>query len=165
MSNERCSRQDIPHRERFELGWDYFLSAAPQAEPQAAGFSFGLSAAPQAAGFSSGLSAAPQADVEASLSVVPHPDRLESAISISSLQNSRDSRGAFCALFAFYEMAEAFTSTHFFVTYGPSRPSFDSKQLGNRLFYPRSFLAELSPSVARSPLLKLPSHESLFIDL
>jgi hypothetical protein len=37
------------------------LSDAPQAEPQAAGFSAGLSAAPQAAGFSAGLSAAPQA--------------------------------------------------------------------------------------------------------
>lgn len=99
LSNERCSRQDIPRRERSELERDYFLSAAPQAEPQAVGFSFGLSAAPQAvglsaapqaepqaAGFFSGLSAAPQADVEASLSVFPHPDRSESAISISSFK-------------------------------------------------------------------------------
>lgn len=103
LSNERCSRQDIPRRERFELERDYFLSAAPQAEPQAVGFFSGLSAAPQAAGFSSGLSAAPQAepqaagffsglsaapqaDVEASLSVFPHPDRSESAISISSFK-------------------------------------------------------------------------------
>ena len=90
LSNERCSRQDIPRRERLELERDYFLSAAPQAEPQAAGFSSGLSAAPQAepqaAGFFSGLSAAPQADVEASLSVFPHPDRSESAISISSFK-------------------------------------------------------------------------------
>ena len=73
LSNERCSRQDIPRRERLELERDYFLSAAPQAEPQAVGFS-------------SGLSAAPQADVEASLSVFPHPDRSESAISISSFK-------------------------------------------------------------------------------
>lgn len=58
-----------------------YLSPAPQAEPQAAGFSSGLSAAPQAephaAGFSSGLSAAPQA---AGLSDAPQeepaqPDR------------------------------------------------------------------------------------------
>lgn len=82
LSNERCSRQDILHRERSELERDYFLSAAPQAEPQAVGFSSGLSAAPQAVG----LSAAPQADVEASLSVFPHPDRSESAISISSFK-------------------------------------------------------------------------------
>ena len=86
LSNERCSRQDIPRRERFGLERDYFLSAAPQAEPQAVGFFSGLSAAPQAAGFFSGLSAAPQADVEASLSVFPHPDRSESAISISSFK-------------------------------------------------------------------------------
>ena len=66
------SRQDASHRER--LGWeeDYFLSPAPQAEPQAAGFSSGLSAAPQAAGASAGLSAAPQAaGVSAGLSAAP----------------------------------------------------------------------------------------------
>lgn len=46
-------------------GWNYCLSAAPQAVPQAAGASAGLSAAPQAvpqaAGASVGLSAAPHA--------------------------------------------------------------------------------------------------------
>ena len=96
-------------------GWedDYFLSPAPQAEPQAAGFSVGFSAAPQAAGASAGLSAAPQAagasaglsaapqaaGVSAGLSAapqaaagafcsssfLPHPNRLESAIVLSSL--------------------------------------------------------------------------------
>lgn len=40
---------------------NYFLSPAPQAEPQAAGFSSGLSALPQAAGVSVGLPEAPQA--------------------------------------------------------------------------------------------------------
>ena len=38
-----------------------YLSPAPQALPQAAGFSSGLSAAPHAAGVSAGLSPAPQA--------------------------------------------------------------------------------------------------------
>ena len=38
-----------------------YLSPAPHALPQAAGFSSGLSAAPQAAGASEGLSPAPQA--------------------------------------------------------------------------------------------------------
>ena len=58
-----------------------YLSPAPQAEPQAAGFSSGLSTAPQAepqaAGFSSGLSAAPQ---EAGLSDAPQgePAQLDS---------------------------------------------------------------------------------------
>ena len=58
-----------------------YLSEAPQAEPQAAGFSSGLSPAPQAepqaAGFSSGLSPAPQADV-ADFSF--QPVKFESAI-------------------------------------------------------------------------------------
>nr|WP_231968759.1 hypothetical protein [Thermoanaerobacterium sp. RBIITD] len=74
------------------LAWwlDYLLSPAPQAEPQAVGFSSGLSAAPQAAGASvapqaagasAGLSDAPQAEpqVEAA-SFLFHPNRLESAI-------------------------------------------------------------------------------------
>jgi len=62
------------------------LSAAPQAEPQAAGASAGLSAAPQAepqaAGFSSGLSDAPQAAPQEAAEAVLlfHPKRLESAL-------------------------------------------------------------------------------------
>jgi len=70
---------------------DYLLSPAPQAEPQAAGFSSGLSAvpqaagassaAPQAAGASAGLSDAPQAEPQAeAASFLFHPNRLESAI-------------------------------------------------------------------------------------
>ena len=66
-------------------GLDYCLSPAPQAVPQAAGFSSGLSpapqAVPQAAGFSSGLSPAPQAEPAISLF---HAKRLESAISSTS---------------------------------------------------------------------------------
>ncbi len=70
-----------------------YLSPAPQALPQAAGFSSGLSAAPQAvpqaAGFSSGLSAAPQAVPHAAAGFSSvflfHPNRLESAIIISSI--------------------------------------------------------------------------------
>lgn len=80
------------HLESPGKGWPYrgaawsYLSPAPQAEPQAAGFSSGLpdapQAEPQAAGFSSGLSAAPQA---AGLSDAPQEepaqlDRLESAM-------------------------------------------------------------------------------------
>nr|WP_308612162.1 hypothetical protein [uncultured Dialister sp.] len=53
-----------------------YLSPAPQALPQAAGFSFGLSAAPQAAGASAGLSPAPQA---AGFSDAPHAAGLSDA--------------------------------------------------------------------------------------
>ena len=75
------------------------MSLAPQAVPQAAGFSSGLSAAPQAAGVSAGLSAAPQAaGVSAGLSDAPqavpqahavlfssaHPAMLDNAMVISS---------------------------------------------------------------------------------
>ncbi len=57
-----------------------YLSPAPQALPQAAGFSSGLSAAPHAAGFSSGLSAAPHAaGVSAGLSPAPHAAGLSDA--------------------------------------------------------------------------------------
>ena len=52
------------------------LSAAPQAEPQALGFSAGLSAAPQAE---------PQAEAGPDSIVSLHPNRLESAIFLSSL--------------------------------------------------------------------------------
>lgn len=62
-----------------------YLSPAPQAEPQAAGFSSGLSEAPQAdpqaVGFSAGSSAAPQADPQAEATFSSfHPAKLERAI-------------------------------------------------------------------------------------
>lgn len=64
-----------------------YLSPAPHAEPQAAGFSSGLSSAPhaepQAAGFSFGLSPAPHA--EAGAAAAFHPDKLKSAIMITSV--------------------------------------------------------------------------------
>jgi len=53
-----------------------YLSPAPQALPQAAGFSSGLSAAPHAAGVSAGLSPAPQA---AGFSDAPHAAGLSDA--------------------------------------------------------------------------------------
>jgi hypothetical protein len=70
-----------------------YLSPAPHALPQAAGFSSGLSAAPQAAGVSAGLSPAPHA---AGLSPAPqaepfttscsvHPEIFDNAIFVSSL--------------------------------------------------------------------------------
>ena len=70
-----------------------YLSPAPHAEPQAAGFSFGVSPAPhaepQAAGFSFGVSPAPHAVPQAeaavsSLSFV-HPIRFESAMILASI--------------------------------------------------------------------------------
>lgn len=53
-----------------------YLSPAPQALPQAADFSSGLSAAPQAAGVSAGLSPAPHA---AGFSDAPHAAGLSDA--------------------------------------------------------------------------------------
>jgi hypothetical protein len=53
-----------------------YLSPAPQALPQAAGFSSGLSAAPHAAGVSAGLSPVPQA---AGFSDAPHAAGLSDA--------------------------------------------------------------------------------------
>jgi hypothetical protein len=65
-----------------------YLSEAPQAAPQAAGFSSGLSEAPQAvphaAGFSSGLSAPPQAVPHAAVAAFSfsfHPAMLDNAMS------------------------------------------------------------------------------------
>ena len=58
-----------PQAEPQAVGFSAGLSPAPQAEPQAAGFSAVLSPAPQAepqaAGFSVGLSPAPQAEPQA----------------------------------------------------------------------------------------------------
>jgi hypothetical protein len=60
LSNKRDSRQASPTGNHNELA-DNYLSPAPHALPQAAGFSSGLSEAPHAAGFSSGLSDPPHA--------------------------------------------------------------------------------------------------------
>ena len=60
----------------------YYLSPAPQAEPQAVGFSSGLSPEPQAEPQAVGLSPAPQADEgAASLAFLLHAYKFESAIS------------------------------------------------------------------------------------
>ncbi len=70
----------LPETVRNELIY-LSLSEAPQEEPQAAGFSSGLSPAPQAAGFSSGLSPAPQAEPQADVTDVSfQPIKFESAI-------------------------------------------------------------------------------------
>jgi hypothetical protein len=75
----------IPHSDIKTFG--NYLSPAPQAEPQAVGFSSGLSeapqAVPQAAGFSAGLSDAPQAvpqDEPVSAEFLLHAYKFESAI-------------------------------------------------------------------------------------
>jgi hypothetical protein len=99
------------------------LSPAPQALPQAAGFSEGLSAAPQAAGVSAGLSEAPQAaGVSAGLSEPPHavpqaedvassllfvhPNKFESAIIYDLLNVFSELFPALCnyhyTLYSFY---------------------------------------------------------------
>lgn len=61
-----------------------YLSPEPQAEPQAVGFSSGLSPEPQAEALTSGLSPEPQAEPQAVGAWVPllHPCKLESAITI-----------------------------------------------------------------------------------
>ena len=87
---------------------NYFLSPAPQALPQAAGFSAGLSDAPQAAGLSdapqaaglsdapqaaglsdapqaAGLSDAPQAAAGAASPFLFHPNKFDSAITSTSV--------------------------------------------------------------------------------
>jgi hypothetical protein len=74
-----------PHSDIKTVG--NYLSPAPQAEPQAVGFSAGLSdapqAEPQAAGFSAGLSDAPQAvpqDEPVSTAFLLQAYKFESAI-------------------------------------------------------------------------------------
>ena len=83
-----------------ETGRNYFLSPAPQALPQAEGFFAGVSDAPQAAGASEGLSPEPQAVPQAAAGAVSsflfHPNRLESAIFMTSVSYSA-SRSALCA--------------------------------------------------------------------
>ena len=98
----------VPAGNSFRGDRKGYLSPAPQAEPQAAGFSSGLSPAPQAepqaAGFSSGLSPAPQAEPQAAAGAASifllHPNRFESAIFLTSIHVFR---GPFCSLyFLFY---------------------------------------------------------------
>lgn len=79
-----------------------YLSPAPQAEPQAAGVSSGLSPAPQAADVSSGLSPTPQAVPQAAGAAFAcfHPNRLKSAILVTSIESFFE---LFCSLyFLFY---------------------------------------------------------------
>lgn len=77
---------EAPQAEPQAVGFSAGLSAAPQAEPQAEGFSAGLSAAPQADPQAAGLSPAPQAVPEAceEASLLFHSKRLESAIIMTS---------------------------------------------------------------------------------
>jgi hypothetical protein len=79
-------------RESYEQS-DNYLSPAPQALPQAAGSSeglsdaphaAGLSDAPQAAGFSDAPHAVPQAEAGASSFFFVHPNKFESAIICTS---------------------------------------------------------------------------------
>jgi hypothetical protein len=78
-----------PHALPQAAGASAGLSAAPHALPHAAGASAGLSAAPHAAGFSAGFSdaphAVPQAEAGASSAFLFHPNKLESAISMTSI--------------------------------------------------------------------------------
>ena len=68
--------------------WTNYLSPAPQAEPQAEGFSSGLSEEPQAAGASAGLSEAPQALPQAGDAKRFQEARFASAMYFSSLLDS-----------------------------------------------------------------------------
>jgi hypothetical protein len=86
------------------FAWNY-LSDAPQAEPQAAGVSAGLSAEPQAAGVSAGLSAEPQAaGVSAGLSAEPQPvPQAEEAPVLSFQLDKFESAIFYYLLFCFFE--------------------------------------------------------------
>ena len=104
----------------------YCLSPAPQAEPQAAGFSTGLSPAPQAepqaAGFSAGLSAAPQAVAGAEAAFLFQPKRSERAI-VVYLQILFSGRFALLCLYCTRTIFQAQVRTillhrHLFVTFG-----------------------------------------------
>jgi hypothetical protein len=111
--------------------WVGYLSPAPQALPQAVGFSSGA-AAPQAAGASAGLSpapqalpqaagfsagaAAPQAAAGASAVFLFHPNRLKSPISMTSKKYV--SVSCLLSVVPIIRIFGGCTSTHFFVTYG-----------------------------------------------
>ncbi len=81
---------------------------APQAEPQAAGFSSGEPAAPQAAGVSAGLSEAPQAEA-ARFSA--HPASWESAMVMPSFS---DSGSGSLSVSTMVQTFPRRASTHFF---------------------------------------------------
>ena len=110
-----------PQAEPQAAGFSSGLSPAPQAEPQAAGFSSGLSPAPQAepqaAGFSSGLSPAPQAEPQAEATTssffFAQPNRLESAIMITSIFYFWNIS---CSLTILYLTSIKEKSTHLFIT-------------------------------------------------
>jgi hypothetical protein len=101
------------------------LSPAPQAEPQADGFSSGLSEAPQAepqaAGFSSFLSEAPQAEPQADAGAaffsLFHPNRLKSAI-VFYLPLSIQS-AVLLSVFIFYENFSTPQVRTFLLGYSP----------------------------------------------
>jgi hypothetical protein len=124
-------------RERYRFGEKAYLSPAPQAEPQAAGFVSGLSPAPQAepqdAAFTSGLSPAPQAEPQdaafaSGLSPAPQaepqeeaaafflfqPNRFESAIVLTSILIF--SKDLSLAVYIIIIIFSPISSTHFFVT-------------------------------------------------
>ena len=83
------------------LSWNY-LSDAPQAEPQAAGASAGLSAEPQAAGASAGLSAEPQAaGASTGLSDAPQAEPQADTASVLLFQPDNLESARICYLLCF----------------------------------------------------------------
>ncbi|WP_330508607.1 hypothetical protein [Lachnoclostridium sp. Marseille-P6806] len=122
-NNRLCSYlSPAPHALPQAAGFSSGLSPAPQAEPQAAGFSSGLSPAPhaepQAAGFSeapqaAGLSDAPQA-LPAVFSF--HPAIFDNAISLYLLHENRFSRHYCRPVIIIIFTHESPASTHFFIT-------------------------------------------------
>ena len=109
-----------PQAEPQAAGFSAGLSPAPQAEPQAAGFSAGLSPAPQAepqaAGFSAGLSPVPQAVAGAASGLLFQPKRLERAMIVTSKSYSVGVSPS--VLFILLGILLG-TSTHYFITQSP----------------------------------------------
>ena len=101
------SRRVWSRREWFCRDGGGYLSPAPQAEPQAVGFSSGLSAAPQAV---------PHAAAGAASSVVlPHPNRLESAMIDTSMIYIQSA--VLLPVSFIVVLFLRLTSTHFFITW------------------------------------------------
>jgi hypothetical protein len=98
--------------------WTNYLSPAPHALPQAAGFSSGLSAPPHAAGASAGLSeppqAVPQADAAASSTFFVQPNKFESAI-VYDLLNVFSGR-FLPSVFLIIHIFSLSATTYFFIT-------------------------------------------------
>jgi hypothetical protein len=92
-----------PHAVPQAAGFSSGLSPAPQAVPQAAALASGLSpapqAVPQAAGFSSGLSPAPQAVPQAAAAFASpfffQPNKFDSAICMTSCSDFGVSPGVY----------------------------------------------------------------------